>query len=197
MISLDQVLHLLLSYKYLVLFPIVVFEGPIVTVIAGFLATSGRLDPFISFPLIVAGDLVGDTIYYFLGKWGGNKFALKWGKFFGLNESRLKKVERLFSMHGKKTLILGKLSHAIGVVILFAAGVVKFPYLNFLLLNLVATVPKSLALLLFGFFFGQAYARINYYFDVTAVATVIIALLCLLIYFYIEKTARKYSKEEL
>ena len=57
------------QYKYLILFPLAIIEGPIVTVIAGFLCSQAILEPFYVFPIIVIGDILGDSLYYGLGRW--------------------------------------------------------------------------------------------------------------------------------
>ena len=41
----DHIVYLLTEYKYLILFPLAIVEGPIIAVIAGFLCSSGFLNP--------------------------------------------------------------------------------------------------------------------------------------------------------
>src|SRR5258708_12893626 len=65
--SFTKILELLVHYRYFVLFPISIVEGPIVTVLGGFLASMGQLSVLWVFVVVVLGDLVGDSLYYFLG----------------------------------------------------------------------------------------------------------------------------------
>ena len=52
-------LTLLLTYKYLILFPIAVFEGPFAAIIVGFLSSSHIFNIFIVYLVVVLGDMVG------------------------------------------------------------------------------------------------------------------------------------------
>ncbi len=181
---------LLLTYRYLILFPLVVVEGPIVTVIAGSLVVVGLFNPFLVYPMIVIADLVGDSLYYAIGRWGRQSFIEKYGRFFGLNERRLKKIEDHFDNHSGKTLIFGKIT-AIGSALLVAAGMSKMKYSKFILTNLLATLPKSLLLLLVGYYFSQTIVAINHYFSFAGVIMFILLLLLILVYILYKKIKNK------
>ncbi|HUZ60693.1 MAG TPA: hypothetical protein VMU83_18125, partial [Hanamia sp.] len=66
----ETIFYLLLKFRYVILFPLAVVEGPILAVIAGFLCTEGYLNLFIVYTIIVLGDITGDTICYLFGRWG-------------------------------------------------------------------------------------------------------------------------------
>lgn len=160
-IDLLQITQWLIQYKYLILFPIVVAEGPIATVIAGFILSLGYMNFFIAYAVIIAGDIAGDAVYYVIGRFGGRHFVERWGRYIGLNPERVFHFEKHFEKHGSKTLLLGKLAHGIGAIFLVAAGLVRMPFLKFISANFFATLIKSLALLLIGFYFGKALVKIN------------------------------------
>nr|MDQ2860784.1 hypothetical protein [Pseudomonadota bacterium] len=71
---LSQIAPLVSQYGYAVLFPIAVVEGPAVTLVAGALVASGQFDGLLVFAMLVAADLVGDALYYSLGRWGHTPF---------------------------------------------------------------------------------------------------------------------------
>lgn len=176
--SLATIVAWLSAYTYIILFPAAVFEGPIVTIIAGFLASTGKINPTIAYAIIIIADLVGDTMYYAFGRWGRAGFI----------EKHVVRVEKHFGTHAGKTLMLGKLTHAIGVGVLFGAGVAKVPYGKFLWYNLVPTLPKTLALLIVGYYFGQAYPIISRYFDYTAIGIVVVAIIVFFGYRILKKS---------
>lgn len=60
---LQQIILLLTAHKYLFLFPAAVVEGPIVTVIAGFLSSLGIFNIFIAYAVVVVSDIVGDIMH--------------------------------------------------------------------------------------------------------------------------------------
>jgi len=184
MISLDQVNLWLIGYKYLALFPLAVAEGPIVTVIAGFFVSLGQLNLWLAYFVIVAGDLIGDAIHYFIGRWGGEKFINKWGHYFGINENQVASLEKQFDKRGEKLLFIGKMSHGIGGAFLVAAGIIKMPFGKFIFSNMLATLLKSLILLLIGYYFGQALSTINTYLERIALISIGLGFFAFLIYFF-------------
>lgn len=195
-IPLIQIPIILARYKYLMLFPAVAIEGPIITIIAGFLAGQSLINIYLAYAVIVAGDLAGDVFYYTLGRWGRIGLINKMGGLFGFSAERIKKLEKHFTNHGGKTILIGKLAHGIGTVFLAAAGASKMPVKKFIYYNFIGTVPKSLILLLIGYFFGQAYVRINAYLDYYALAVLILPLLLIIIYLLIIKIIRKKSRDD-
>ncbi len=192
MFSLEQIIEWLLIYKYIVLFPIMVIEGPIITIIAGFLSSLELLSIYIAFLVVVVADLTGDFIYYSIGRWGRKKFIDKWGKYIGIDPARIGRLEDHFLKHRKKTLIIGKISHAIGAPILVAAGIVKVPIIEFLWVNLLATLPKSFLFLFIGYHFGQAYVKLDQYLDYFTITFIIIGVTFVLIYYLYNKYKLKY-----
>ena len=182
--SLDQISHLLLQYKYFILFPIAVIEGPIVTVIAGFLSSLGHMDFLTAYAVIIFGDIAGDIIHYVIGYWGGESFIKKWGKYFGVSPERVLHLEKHFDNHGVKTLFIGKLAHGIGGIFLFAAGMARMSFLKFTATNLLAILIKSLALLIVGFYFGQALTRINSFLEFFGALSISLGISALFICFH-------------
>lgn len=181
---LDQAVAWLTTYKYFALFPLAVLEGPIITVIAGFFASLGYLNLIIAYTIIVVGDLAGDVLYYFLGRYGGRTFVDKWGKYLGADKEQVESLEKQFDKNGNKLLFIGKLSHGIGGAFLLAAGVIKMPFNRFLMSNMLATLIKSLALLLIGFYFGHAITSINSYLEKISLITLGLGAAVILVYFF-------------
>ncbi len=176
-LPLAQILPPLIHYRYFLLFPIVVIEGPIITIIAGFLVSVGSLDLPITYAVVVTADLVGDTLYYFVGRLGAKRFVDHWGKYLRISWEEIDKLKRHFERHVGRTLLMGKLTHGAGGLILLAAGVAEVPYLSFFWFNLLGTLPKSLVLLLVGFYFGHGYQRINRYLNDVALLTICLVAL--------------------
>jgi len=173
-----------------------VVEGPMITVIAGFLSSLGYLDILVVYLFVVIGDLVGDSIYYAGGRWGRKRFVRRWGRYVGVTMERIMQLQEYFAEHKGKTLIVAKLSHAIGAPVLVAAGVANVPYWQFVGINFLATLPKSLVLLLIGFYFGKGYAKISEYLDYTALGMVALAALLIMLYLMKKKIHKNLSNKE-
>jgi membrane protein DedA with SNARE-associated domain len=191
------VLGWLTTYRYLILFPIAVIEGPIVTILAGFLASLGEMNLWICYPLIVVADVLGDVFMYAQGRWGGKPIVEKWGHFFGIKPTIITRLEEHFKKHPGKTLVLGKLSHFFGGPILIAAGMARMQLSAFIWFNFLATLPKSLILLLVGFYFGAAYATLDHFFKFASWVALALIVLCLVTYLIIAKLGKKYLEEKI
>lgn len=181
--SLSTVIQWLIHYRYFLFFPIVVVEGPIITIVAGFLASLGQMNFYMAYILAFTGDLVGDSMYYCLGRWGSNPYLARWIKQLGLTKEKLAHLESYFVRHAGKTLILTKFTQGIGFAVLIAAGLARVPYRKFLWYNFLPTIPKSMILLLVGFYYGKAYLRINDYLNYVSFTIFSLVLFYILVYF--------------
>jgi len=184
----------LLNYRYLILFPLTVIEGPIVTVTAGLMSSLGLMNFYVVYMIVVAGDLTGDGIYYSIGRWGRRPLE-RWGKFIGVHPERIEKIEKHFINHGGKTLIAAKLSHAVGGIVLISAGIARIPFRKFIFFNFWATLPKSLILILIGYYFGNTYLRFQKFVDLAWLGTLAIAILMFVIYMFLRRAGKKLSDE--
>src|SRR3989338_1390938 len=84
MFSVAQIIGWLLLYRYVALFSVVAIEGPISTLIAGYLSSLGLLNFWIAYVVAVSGDLASDAGYYALGRFGRERFVKKYGHYVGI-----------------------------------------------------------------------------------------------------------------
>ncbi len=193
--SLSQILVFIEHYKYIVIFPVMIVEGPIITIISGFLVSLGFLNVYIVFPLLLVGDLIGDSLYYAIGKYGRHILWLKKiGHFLGYNAQSKKYIEGHFEKHTIKTLLIAKLSHGLGAVVQVTAGIAKVNFLKYLWVEVVGTIPKTLFLLIIGYYLGSYYLKINGYLHLIAFtlsAIAIFVFLYLIINKYIKNSLQK------
>ncbi len=178
MISPDSVLDLMQNYGLWLLAPVAILEGPIVTVIAGYMAHLGVFNLLAAYVIVVLADLVGDSLLYWIGCGGVGWLSLRWRARLGLTDTRLDLMVEHFRLQGGRTLIIAKLTHSLGIVALIAAGVSRMRFAQFLWYNLVATLPKSLFFLIMGYSLGYAYQQVSaYIFWLSLVPLVIFAIL--------------------
>ncbi|WP_102224605.1 DedA family protein [Acidimangrovimonas sediminis] len=163
MFTLDGILHLAQTHGLWLLFPISVLEGPIVSVLGGYMAKMGLLNPYAVFVVVVLADLVGDMIFYELGRNGTRWLSPKWQHRMHLDDKRIEKLKDHFREKGGRTLVIGKITHSAGMVVLAAAGAAHMNVLKFLFWNLVSTLPKSAAFVVLGYSLGYAYKSIDHY----------------------------------
>jgi membrane protein DedA with SNARE-associated domain len=182
MIELDAVVTLLSDHGLAIVAPLAVIEGPIITVIAAWLASLRILDLWSVVVVVVIADVIGDLGYYALGRFGLNKLPQRWRDRLGLNRARLLGLTEHFRAHGTRTLVIGKLTHSFGAAVLVAAGLGRVPVWQFTWVNFLATIPKSLVFVAIGYSFGAAYARIDGWISRASLVVVAIALVALMLW---------------
>lgn len=156
-----MVTALVAKHGLAVVAPIAVLEGPIVTVIAAWLASRGLFPLWAVALVVIVADLVGDLLFYGLGRWGRGYLPARLLDRFGLGADRLEALAGHFERKGGRTLLFGKLTHSVGFAVLAAAGAGRMKLGQFLWFNLLGTVPKSLFFVGLGYGFGTAYVRID------------------------------------
>ncbi len=190
-IPLEDIFVILEKFKYLAIFPITIFEGPIVIILSGFLTKLGFLNIYIIVPLLVIGDLIGDSLYYAIGRYGSKfNWVKKMGEILGYREKGEEMLKSHFEKHTVKTLLLAKITHGVGAVVQVTAGIAGVSFGKYFLLQMIGTIPKTLILFFIGFYLGNSYVKINGYLDIIYYAVVSVALIGLLYIIY-----KKYSRE--
>ncbi|MFA6353340.1 MAG: VTT domain-containing protein [Candidatus Paceibacterota bacterium] len=177
-----SVIQLLLTYKYLILIPLSIVEGPIVSVIAGFLTTLNIFNPLLVFLVMVAGDIVGDAIFYFIGYKGKKLF-----KYFNIREEKIEKAKIYFQENHKKAIAASKIMWGIGTAGLIAAGALHISYKKYFKTCALYSLAQSFVMIMLGIFFGQAYIIIGKYFDYYAAGISILVMATVLFFIFIKK----------
>jgi membrane protein DedA with SNARE-associated domain len=159
----------LIAYGSVLILPLAVIEGPLVSIATGFLSAAGYFDWVWALSLLVVGDLIGDVLYYWIGRSGRTPMAGLLRR-FGVRSTVTPEMQRHLTEHSTKMLFIGKWTQSIGIVVLIGSGMLRLPLLRFILVNLIATLPKSLVL------FGLGYFASNYLADLAqhAVITTIV-----------------------
>lgn len=150
-----EVMRLVSVWGLWVLLPVTIIEGPVATVIAGWLIKIGALPILPTFAAVLAGDVIGDLLYYALGHQGLRRMPERWRARLGLNERRIMALSARFDRDGMAFLIAAKLTHGAGGPVLAAAGMAGMRLLPFVLANTVAGGVKAAVLLTVGYILGQ------------------------------------------
>lgn len=170
-----ELIVLLETYKYAILFPLAIIEGPLLAILAGFLVSIGYLNIYATFALVVFGDIIGDTLQYGLGRFGSGLLHRQ-GHRIGISPEKLESAKTYFKEHHVRSVALSKLVHGIGFIGLIAAGSMRVRYRSFMLTAFVISLGQSAALLALGLFFGYAYAELAHYLNVFAASISLFAV---------------------
>jgi membrane protein DedA with SNARE-associated domain len=161
--TLDNLLQLIQSHGLWLLVPFAIIEGPIVTVIAAYLAHLGYLNVWAVYAVCLISDLVGDAMYYGIGRLGPRFLPAAWLDRIGLSQARQIALSGHFTAKGGRTLLIGKWTHSTGLPIMLASGLARMNFAVYMWYNLLGSVPKTALFVLLGYFIGAAYASIDTY----------------------------------
>jgi membrane-associated protein len=146
----------LIAHGSALILPLAVVEGPVVSIVTGFLTAQGFFSWYWALPVLMCGDVIGDVVYYAIGRTGIT--PLGWiGRFVGVRGGLTPAFQRDLARNATKILLIGKWTHTIGGLVLVGSGMLRLPLPRFILVNLLATVPKTAVLFGFGYFAGNHY----------------------------------------
>lgn len=160
-------LTLIATYRYVFLVPAALASGLLICMLVGVAIRLGLLAFFPAYLSVMAGELIGDVIWYFIGYYWGESFAKRFGKYVGIDETHIVTAKMLFRKHHQRILFSSKLTTGFGfaIPILFTAGMTRMSFWSFMWANLWGQFLWSGGLIAVGYFFGDAYLRVNSIFE--------------------------------
>jgi membrane protein DedA with SNARE-associated domain len=131
-----------------------VIPGDVVLLAAGFYAERTELDLGPVIVLAFVGALVGDTIGYAIGRFGGRRILDRFGDTRILSRERLARVDRYFHEYGMWAVALGRLAPVVRTINTFAAGMARMPFWQFFTSVAIAASIWATAVPICGFLFA-------------------------------------------
>lgn len=159
----QEIFNFISSWGYLIILPLMIIEGPVVTVFSALLAAMGVLNVWLVLVLSVFGDTVGDVILYWIGKRWGMHFVDKIGKYIGISKKLVLKMEKYFNGHGGKTIFAVKSTTGLCWATFVAAGIVRMDFGKFLKYSVLGGIIWSGFLVIMGYFYGYMWLQIEKY----------------------------------
>jgi membrane protein DedA with SNARE-associated domain len=141
---LGSVAPVLDHYGYLALGGIIMVEsfgvpspGETILVAASVYAGAGRLNVVAVGLIAMAAAVIGNTIGYAIGYYGGHALVVRFGKYVLLTSKRLEKAESFFARRGGVVIVVGRflegLRQATGII----AGIAEMPFRRFTMFNVL------------------------------------------------------------
>ena len=155
--SADFITELILQYRYWILIPLSLIEGPVVAFVAGTLAAVGYFNLYLLAIFFFIRDVGLDGIYYAVGHFGGHtQFAKRMLVKLHITDDHLEQVRLLWVRRPFITMFIGKLSYGIASAFIVVAGTVKMPLGTFFGWGAVVAVLQYGTLLFLGYFLGES-----------------------------------------
>jgi len=129
-------------------------SGDFTLLAASFLASEGELNLVYCMALAALGAAVGDNAAYWVGRLGGRSAISRVSRLFRLRESKLKVAETYFTLHGGKTVFIGRFLPTLRSLSPLLAGVGCMSYIRFVLFNLAGVGLWAVIAGTVGYLFG-------------------------------------------
>ena len=189
----QQIFEFLRHFGYWIMLPLMIIEGPVITIIASMLAKLGAFNIFLVFVFSVLGDMIGDIILYYLGYALGNRFVEKIGKYLGITENLILKMEKYFEKHGGTTIFTVKSTTGLCWATFAAAGIVKMDFRKFLKYSFLGGIVWSGFLVILGYFYGYMWAELRHYMKIAGWIVMALAIISI----GIIQTYKKYQSKKI
>lgn len=161
-LSLEQLQEIAKEYGYWAVFVGIALEntgiplpGETITIIGGFLAGSGELNYWLVLLTAIAGAVLGDNFGYWIGKWGGWKFLIRFGQFFRIPESQLEEAKKQFSKNAAEAVFFGRFVALLRIFAGPMAGIAQMPYSKFILYNFGGATVWASVMVTLSYFLGR------------------------------------------
>lgn len=187
-----SLLALLHTYRYWVLFPLAFFEGPIIALIAGLFVSQGYLEAFPTYIILSLGDIVPDTLYYWIGRLSHQaNFLARYGHRFGISKDRLHAIEQLWQRHTFKSVLFSKWAYGMSTPLLLSAGLARVPAKKYISYIVPIVLMQYAVLLVIGYYFGSSYQLISMYVKDAGWVIAAGVVIFLVIYFIVARSAKR------
>ncbi len=165
------------------LFPPIPSE--VVLPLAGFLVGRGDLSLWGALLAATFGSVAGAIILYGLGRWGGRRLVLRYGKWLRVDEEGLGRAEGWFRRYGDWLVLVARVIPVARSIVSIPAGTAKMPLPRFVVLTTIGSAAWNGVLIGAGVALGANWQVVQnwvgaYSNVVLVVATAVAALLLLL-----------------
>jgi membrane protein DedA with SNARE-associated domain len=200
--ALGSLLHLIGRYGYLVVFFGVMLEstgvplpGETVLITAGVLVHRGVLDFGDALFFGILGAVVGDQVGYWVGRFGGRPFVLRWGRYVFITPERLERAEAFFERHGGKAVFFARFIAGLRVFGALVAGISRMPWGKFALYNVLGGTAWATAAVSLGYFLWASIGLVDHWVGRFSLLLVAVLVLVVILRWWYRKAARTRSDE--
>ncbi|HSQ19876.1 MAG TPA: DedA family protein, partial [Blastocatellia bacterium] len=125
-----------------------------------------------------------DNTGYFLGREVGRATLERYGRYAGLTHGRLAHMDRFFTAHGNKTILVARFITGLRVFAALLAGSARMPWRTFAVYNMLGALLWSVAISLAGFFFGRSWDVLEHWIKgagLIALGVIVVAIITIIV----------------
>ena len=166
----NDAIHFLIQHGYVLLFVWVLAEQmglplPAIPLLlaAGALAGTGRMDLTLALGLAVIAALVGDLVWYYLGRRRGSRVLNLLCRISLEPDSCVRRTENVFVRHGAHALLIAKFVPGLNTAAPVLAGIFRMSVPRFFVFDSLGALLWAASFIGLGFIFSDQLERIGTY----------------------------------
>ncbi|AAT43731.1 DedA family protein [Picrophilus oshimae] len=198
--------YIIIKLGYPGVFFLMLLEGMLLPVpsevvmpFSGYLAYYGMLDPFNRYASIIillivgtVGNLTGALIAYAIGKYGGDPFIIKYGRYLMLNRDTIDRSKIWFEKYGKLSVFTTRFLPVFRTFISIPAGIANMDLGQFSLYTIAGDLVWDSILIYLGILLGSRWETILGFFNnLTYIAIIAFIAAIIIVYYYLAIKPRK------
>jgi len=125
------------------------------------------------------GSIIGSTLSYLMGFYGGKPFVKKFGKYLLLDSHHLEMTEKFFSKYGDRTIFMSRFIPVVRHLISIPAGIGKMNYLRFSIYTILGAGMWNTFLAYLGFLLKSKWWIVKKYSEIIDIFVVLFILITL------------------
>lgn len=184
----QDMVNTLIQYGYIVLFFYSLGGGMVGILAAGILCSQGKMEISLCIFLAFFGNTLGSTLLFILGKYYKKDIM----PYFKNHRRKLALATMKIKQYGIILLIVQKFIYGLKTFIPIAAGIAKYNFTKFSLINAFASLIWSIILGLAAYIFGHIIEKIfTQLGEYPYIAPLFLLILVGIIWFYLTKFSKK------
>jgi len=157
---------------------------------AGALVATGHLHSLpITIAIAVVGELVGGSVGYAIGRYGGRAFVRRYGHYVLFREAEMARVEQFFARYGSFAVFLCRFIPVIRGIVAIPAGIARMPLVPFYIWTALGSLGFCSALISIGHLLGKHVGVIMPAFHRFSLLIIVLIVLAVLLYIVLHRRA--------
>jgi membrane protein DedA with SNARE-associated domain len=161
--------------------------------VAGYLASTGRLNLAVVIVLGTAGEITGAFIGYAIGRTGGRALVERFGRYVLLSHDDLDRAERWFERRGDLGVLIGRVVPLVRTFIAIPAGVAEMPVVRFGIFTSIGSLVWIGSLAGVAYSLGGQWTKLTHGFDIAGYLLAGLAVLAIVAFLAHRFRARRHG----
>jgi membrane protein DedA with SNARE-associated domain len=163
--------HWLNQYGYWAVFFTIFLEnfglllpGETMLIAAAIIAAQGKLNLYLIIVIAWAAAVAGDNVGYAIGRYGGQRVILRWGKYIFITPSRLERAKIFFGRYGPWIILFARFIDILRQLNGIIAGLLGIRWGLFFTMNALGALLWVVTWSVLAFFLGEEINRYHSFF---------------------------------